>query len=435
MTARRLGLALVIILVVATAFVHGVRGAGFYLDDWLSLRNAHFDGALRAAGHDRTLQRPGEGAIAALMFGLIGAHPLLHLVVLTVARAAMATALWRLLRHVVPELAALLVLVVWVLQPTHLSMELWSTAINGPVAFALAATGVLVALGPCSPRRRLITVALIGLAGLTYEAVLPIALVALCVLPVLERKAIDWWLVAASTATATAAAGWVFAHRLGSKADGGLADPRPAFDALFGYGISPSPATARVSSLVAVAAAALIVATAVHRKSVTVPAGLVSGGVATIILGVAPFSLHSYEPLGAGDRANLLAAIGGSMVWAGIVLAAWQARRVVGGAALGALVVLAVSTRWRYEAVWDDAARVGPRFAVAAREARPRGEIVVIPGPLVCGNVAAIGDPTFLAAAVQLARDEPERAAQYAEGHGAPADALDLAAITPACRG
>jgi hypothetical protein len=63
-------------LVGLLAVPYALLGVGWVLDDWFVLRNAHFDGPVAAAGREQWLARPGQGAVYALTFGLVGPHPL-----------------------------------------------------------------------------------------------------------------------------------------------------------------------------------------------------------------------------------------------------------------------------------------------------------------------------------------------------------------------
>lgn len=95
-TRRHPNLALAV-LAVAVAIPYAVLGVGFVLDDWFALGNAHFDGALGAAGRESFLYRPGQGVAYALTFGLIGEHPLVHYVLQVALSAVAAVLLYKLL--------------------------------------------------------------------------------------------------------------------------------------------------------------------------------------------------------------------------------------------------------------------------------------------------------------------------------------------------
>src|SRR5687768_13036889 len=97
MAERRYAYASLPTLAVLVAWPYALFGVGFVLDDWLALGNARFDGALAAAPRDYWLNRPGQGAVWALTFGLIGEHPLGHYALQVALSAVTAVLLYRLL--------------------------------------------------------------------------------------------------------------------------------------------------------------------------------------------------------------------------------------------------------------------------------------------------------------------------------------------------
>ena len=69
------------------SLLYAVLGTGYVLDDWFTLRYAHFDGAWAAAGPDQHTARPGAAVVYAVVFG-IGRHPLAVLAIQAAIGAA-----------------------------------------------------------------------------------------------------------------------------------------------------------------------------------------------------------------------------------------------------------------------------------------------------------------------------------------------------------
>src|SRR5262245_38575598 len=115
-------------VVALTWLPYAIAGVGFLADDWTFLHNAHVDGILGTAGAPQT-GRPGAALAYVLLFGVGGPHPLGAYVVLGVLRFAVAWALFRLLDDHVDRRAAVLAVVLWLLVPTHVALEQWSSTV------------------------------------------------------------------------------------------------------------------------------------------------------------------------------------------------------------------------------------------------------------------------------------------------------------------
>src|SRR5690606_480553 len=101
-----------------------------------------------------------------------------------------------------------------------------------------------------------------------------------------------------------------------------------ALDGHFGWGVVPEGPAADVALLVALVGivASLVL---VGRRDHPTPraAWLVVAGLAVVAAGLVPFVRYFYAPLGFGDRAHCVSAVGGAMVWTGIGWLAWSVRR------------------------------------------------------------------------------------------------------------
>src|SRR5947209_2794481 len=178
-------------LVVLLAVPYAALGVGWVLDDWFALRNAHFHGALAAAGGAQWLARPGQGAVYFLTFGVIGAHPLAIYAVQVTLAAISAVLLFRLLRHFLGDGRALAGAALWAILPNHGSLVNWPSAVGISVALVLLLAGCLLVV---TARPRLATelgaAVLLTVAALCYEAVGPAAAAAALLLPRLLNR--DW---------------------------------------------------------------------------------------------------------------------------------------------------------------------------------------------------------------------------------------------------
>lgn len=398
-------------LTVPISGIHAVLGPGFVLDDWYTLRNAAFGGAWAAAGTAQQAARPGAAVTYWAVFGLVGRHPMATLAILAVVVAATAALLVVLLRTWFPDQIAVGAALLWVVLPNHLSLEVWASATNISLSVLLVVAGgvAMVRRGPW----RFLAVPLLMAAALCYEAVLPVAAAMVVVGPWWLRRRPDLRLVVAVGAGLALVAGWIVAHWHPDKhLSEGFADLSQALPAHFGWGVAPGGPVATallVVALVGVVVAGGRCALPSLRASVGPPEAAVVTGVAVIVLGTVPFARYPYAPLGAGDRFNFVSAVGGALVWAGVLAMAWAARRSVGAILAVALLTAALVARFERSLVWHRAGHDAMAIQRLAVETVPTpvGPVVLGPEPIQEGNVAAYVDPSNVAAALQLAYDDP----------------------------
>src|SRR5262249_38464127 len=127
---ERTAVSLLVALTAALAAPYALAGTNFVLDDWFALRNAMFDGAMSAGGHNQFLAGPGAWLTYGLTFGLIGNHPLPIYLLQTAVNAAVAVALFVAVRRFLPIVPAFAVAAVWVIVPNHTSLDNWASALN-----------------------------------------------------------------------------------------------------------------------------------------------------------------------------------------------------------------------------------------------------------------------------------------------------------------
>jgi hypothetical protein len=176
----------------------------------------------------------------------------------------------------------------------------------------------------------------------------------------------------------------------------------------FGWGIVPEGAFSSLATLgavVGIGAAFYLAATHRLDASNRGAAVAIGAGLAVMALGLLPFAGYLYEPLGAGDRASCVSAVGGALVWAGIAGLAWAARRGVAVALTVVLLAGALVTRWNRIDAWH---RAGVDSAAAVQALRqmapaPGTTILVTPLPPVRDDVTAFLDRSNIDAAAQLA--------------------------------
>jgi len=369
------------------------------LDDWFPLGRAKVDGIINAAGSDIFVSRPGSGLVYAFVFGVLAGHPLVALMLATGLSALCAVLLYLLVARFVRWELAALVAAVWVVLPNHTSMEYWltCTALSLAVALVLGG-GVLLAVPHPSRWAWAIAFLLFVAASLTYEAVLPVA-AALAVFAPRGRGGhlhVRPLLPAGLTFAATAA--YLVVNRNKVKTiDTEFGRLKQVFPGHFGWGIvRPGPGA---TLILAIAMLGIFVSLArlalpSFRSGTGVGERMVAAGMVVIVLGVVPFAAYLYAPLGAGDRFNLVSALGGAFVWVGLGVIAWRFRALAlaGGAAL---VVLALVARADRTQVWTTAAADSDRVvaAITARHATDPGVPIVLgPSPVQESNVAALLD-------------------------------------------
>lgn len=423
------------------AGVYLALGTGFVLDDWYLLRNAEFDGAWAAAGHDPGQARPGSIPVFALVFGAFGPHPLPGVIALAAITAGNGLLLLRLLHSMVPTTVASVMALLWVVLPTHMSTEVWITCsiIGASQLLALAALnlGLIHDRGPWHLAGAW---ALVAAAVLTYEATAPFVAVGVLLVPRLARGRIDWVYAIGSWVAALVAGVWIITHWFDGKTLQPWVDPTRVLEANFGIGVMPSGLAdlSPVTAILGVCLLALAVARTGSRSlEATREDWWVIAGAAVMLIGFIPFVRYFYALLGAGDRVNYLSSVGGAVVWGGgIAMLARRSRRASAGV-LVILVGVGLAARWERTQLWAAAGRDADAIAEAtvAQIPRPDGVIVLGPEPLIRDNVVAYFDWTNFAGSLALAYDVPRVQVQITHDEAQfraadPAYRIDVAEIS-----
>jgi hypothetical protein len=403
--------AALVVLVVVAFVPYLLQRPGFVLDDWFTLRNAHFDGVLGAAGPEQRVARPGAWLVYAVVFGWIGQRALAVLALLAVIEAVTAVLLFRLVgRYFGPGLAVAAA-ALWVVLPNHTSTEAWASATNISLAALLVVGGLLLVGDRRGAARPVLGLLLLAASVLCYEATLPVAAAGIVAVRACGRGSLDRVFTAAGAVALGLPALWIVSHwNPGKRVASATTDLAQALPAHTGWGIVPDGPWSTITLVAAAAGITAVLAGAGrgldprHWSPATtaVLTGVVVIGVATL-----PFIRYAYQPLGAGDRVNFLSSMGGALLWAGLLATLARHRVLVTGAVV-LLVSLSASVRWERAGVWHRAGTDATAIiaGVQARIPEPTGDIVAGPRPVVEGNVAAFFDESHIEAALELAYDD-----------------------------
>ena len=373
--------AIVVASLAVTALYAGF-GTGFVLDDWCPLGEGSVVGPFEAAGAGAARDRPGAYVVYLVVFGGLGAHPGAVLAFQGAVALATGLVLFALVRRFVAAELAAATAIVWVLLPSHTSLEVWASASNIAVALLALLVGLLVLVDAGSDRGWALGGAVLAVGVLCYEAVLPAAVVGAVALPWLRDGAPRWRAAAFGVGGPALATLWILAHWHDDKQAGGLTDLSQVVGGNLGWGIAPDGVLADVLALVALVG----IAVAVGR------------------LGAVPFAFYFYAPLGAGDRFNVVSAVGAALIWTGIGAMAWRVRRELALAGAALLVVGAGPARWERADRWSRAGADALAIldAIEARWPEPPDHPIVLgPRPVQEQNVAAFLDQSNVRTAVQ----------------------------------
>lgn len=407
-TATAPALAAVASLVMSS--IYAVLGTNYVLDDWYTLRNARFGGAWASAGTLQQTARPGAAVVYAIVFGLVGRHPLVTLAVQAAIGAATAALLVVVFRRFFSIGLAVGAALLWVVLPNHTSLEVWASATNISLCVLLAVAATALIDSP-DRRRQGLALVLFAASALCYEAVIPVAAVVIVAVPWYRRGRPDWPLTGAGALTLGAVAAWILTHwHTGKHVEAGYADLSQALGAHLGWGIAPRGPGASlllVAGLIGIGVAGARLAVPSLRPQVGEAEWAVAVGVGIVVLGTVPFIKYLYAPLGAGDRFNFVSAVGGALLWAGILamVGRWRRHLLVVGAV--ALVGAAMVTRVDRSIVWHQAGHdaVAIQSGVVAAIPNPTGTVVVGPAPIQRENIAAYLDQSNIQGALELAYD------------------------------
>jgi len=402
--------------VAALAFLaglpYGVLGPGVALDDQYTLFWAWHLGRWRASGPDQWRSRPLGALVYDLQFGLVGAHPLVWWAAQLAVTVATAVLLVGLLRRVLPLAVATICTSVWIVAANHSTLDQWASGSLAGVSLLLLLAGCCrLAKASAGPGSSWVGVALLAAAPLVYEATLPAAIIAALALPVLLGTHDTWAAAVRRTVPLLVVAVWLVSGSYHLRHDQGWFGFSSVPDALFGQGIARWTLPSALLLATGVVGTALVVARPLApslRQAIPAEAArLVLAGLGVVVVGYAPFVRYPINPLGVGDRANVVSAIGGAMVWTGFGWSLSRHGRVLAPLAL-AFVALLGAARLARAADWANAGRdtEAVRAEVGAGfDHVPPGTFLVA-GPPPAGHGGIFGMIGTIDPLVQLARHD-----------------------------
>jgi len=327
------------------SFVWTVHGAGFLSDDWPVLSTVRNEGFLRSLWvfSFSAPARPGAGLYYSTAAALFGVHPALYGILLTALNVVVALELAALAGRLLPRRLAILTVLFWVVLPNRGSTRLWLVLAPDMLALAL-----LLGAGLCLTRDRVLrATALLVVATLCYEAVLPLGLAMIAVWGALEYRRHLRPALAAG-APVLVAGGYIFVQspkRVGERAP--FANWRTLLPAQIGRGtFGPAP-------IAIVGGGLILVLTAVALVRVTLPSFRAGRrprhlylvlGYLVILLGAASFLFAGFPFAtdGVFDRGNLVADLGTALVFGGVAEGALE---LAGKSRLGRdLAVVSIAT-------------------------------------------------------------------------------------------
>lgn len=364
---RRPAILLLASLVVVRAVLYAAQGVNFILDDWTLEYLRAMEGTWRSvpAGQDQLHARPGAWVTYTVLHGVVGPHPLVQLVVLTVVNVAVVLVLYGVLARFLERPRALLVSAIWAVLPIHQSMGLWSGASPIAVGTLLLLLGVLA----LSHGRWLPGGLALAASILCYELSAPVSLVAGLVVasPLLplhpdtapsprtltngNRAAVLFLVVLATWWSSTHA---IYPIRLR------LPNPAAVWSAHFGHGLfgsvaTPLPLVLATGGLAAIGVATGLVAWLRGDRARDGGPALVLAGLVVFVLGLGVvFTVHA-GALGFNDRLYAVSSIGAAMMVTGVGVFAWGHRPAAALALAASLVAVALVGQFVSVRSWSQA--------------------------------------------------------------------------------
>lgn len=400
---RRSHAFLIITLLGLAMFVpYAVAGPGLMRDDWFTLRNATLDSWWMSAGSDQWRARPVGAAIYAVIFGLIGRHPLIHFMLAGLVMALIAVLLYVVTARFVPRVGALAFAVTWLILPNHTSLEMWASAFNIAVALLCLVAGVERLTHPEVSKGRDWTAAvLFGVGTLSYEAIGPVSVAAVALVAFRRQPGRRLQALLPSAATLGAAGAWMLLNwhpeKTGLNQTVNLELVLPGH---FGYTLLGDFLLARQLVpivVLVVSALAIFRLVARDRRDVGWEVWAVVVGWAVIVLGTLPFIRYFYAPIGFGDRVTVVSGVGGALVLTGVAVMLGRAWKPLAGVAAALFLVGAVPQRISlvsdYATAADDARRV--LAAVQDRWPTPPEKKIVFGPAVVERNIRAFEPMQF----------------------------------------
>lgn len=328
-------------LVLAKALYYARIGPALILDDWRLIYNTQLFGVMHTLeGSGDAASRPVAWVWFNVVYAIAGSSPMRLLVFVTLLNVAIVVLLYRVLTRTTTPQIAVWVTGAWIVLPTHTALSVWGGVVQALLSIVLFLGGML-----WLTRGRWVgaAVCFVG-ATLCYQVAIPLAVLAVLVLPVeggMARR--DRFKILAAVGAASL---WVALHPT-YPTSFQVPDVPLLWRAHFGTGLFASngaPAAVRTGLAVLVLVAVVVSAVAWVRGRRTWDEGpsLVLLGVVVwvgglLVLVSTPRWVQAGE-FGLTDRVFGLSSVGSAMVLVGVLQALWRRARPAGVVWAGGLV-------------------------------------------------------------------------------------------------
>ena len=340
-------------LVLARAGLYIALGVNFVLDDWSLEFQRATAGTWSSvpSGQDLVNARPGAWLTFTLLHGIVGPHPLVQFLVLTVVNLAVVLVLYTVLARFFDRTLALAVTAVWVLLPIHQSMTVWS----GTSQIAVGALCLLLGLWAFTEGRWLLAGLGFAASILCYELAVPVAfasvvLVATPLAPLrtdapTPRRPVTLLTRAGTLVPVVAATAWSRAHPV-YPLEWRMPSPSTLWSGHFGIGLfgsldTPDLLFAAVGAVLAAGVVVCLVWWVRGDRARTDGPSLVVAGLGVLALGLFVSFTATTGVLGFNDRLYAVSSVGAAMMLTGLGIFLWRRLPVTTIALTGLVVVLA----------------------------------------------------------------------------------------------
>lgn len=329
-----------------------VSGPSYMREDLFAIASGRINGSWYATDAATAAGRPVVHVLYVLMFGEFYRHAVILHCCLVAISAVTVVALYYLARRFLNTTWAGLAVLIWVVLPTHLTLDHWLAASNITIALLVTVLGLLSLDRrlrehmPLWPTMIVLCIALLFYEGLAFVAV-P-ATVAICVVH-RRRGALRDALLLVLLPILLFVVIAIRDEQNRRQVWAGLSAPLSA-NAL------ASKSTASVAIAFGIGWVALVTwsLVQVRRRRASQSEWMMLVGAAIFVVGILPFLSNGFEPIffGLGDRGNVMAAVGVCIALVGVARLLFGAN-VLGIAALIAVVLLLVPMHLARSQNWN----------------------------------------------------------------------------------
>lgn len=404
-------IALVALLGAAPSVAWALRHPALLHDDWSYASWVHFRGVWKTIYQvgTHTNGRPLQAVFFGITYGLFGAHPVPHALLLGALNGVAAALLYCVVRRFGDHRLGLLAALVWTALPNRSSSHYWFSAAPIVLAVCLLLAGVLAL---SNGRRGWAVVALVA-GVLTYEAVGVLSVVAIAAWAWRggRRRAVP---AVAMTVPLAASAAWLWEHSPKAGGVRPLADAGRWISTQYGAGIFRSPVATALGSAALLAVVALAAArTVAPGFAATRLDRAVLIGLAVSVGGLLPFLAIGFPVTTDGffDRGNVVADLGTAVMLAAALALVLEHLPAIARHATAAAVVLGlawpgVASLSTYVAAADAGRHLEADLAADVPQ-RDVGPLVIGPPLSHNGGVAELVTSWDTSAYLELARHDP----------------------------